>query len=103
MDDANIKKARTMAQRGVAALDGCRETGNWPLLFSGIDFSTDAGTPAGLIAPNSRLEEALGILGITHQDAHNWLFVRRGDIPAPVATDVWRTIAAERMLEGART
>ena len=103
MDDALSEKARTMALKGAAILDRCASVGNWPTLIAGVDFSTDAGTPAYLISPVSRIEEALGILDITHQDAHDALLVRRGDIPADVANEVWRTIAGEYQLEGSRT
>ncbi len=103
MDDALNEKARAMALKGAAILDGCTATGNWPALMSGVDFSSDTGTPVYLISPNSRIDEALGTLAITHQQAHDALLVRRGDIPADVANKVWRVIAGEYQLEGSRT
>jgi len=103
MDDALTKKARTMADRGTAILEACAELGNWPQVLAGTDFTSDDMTPLALLSPNSRVEEGLGMMGITYQEAHDSLLVRRGDIPDALATEIWRTIAGEHQLAGART
>jgi hypothetical protein len=102
MDDLK-DKARTMALRGAQILDACLESGNWPATLREVDFTRDEGTPLALISPNSRITEGLEIVGITYHAAHENGLMRRGDFPPGLMNAVWRTIAAEREIEGART
>lgn len=101
--DEMSDKARAMALKGAAILDGCQDTGNWPAMMTKVDFRAEESTPAALIAPNSRIDEALGMLGITYQVAHDSLLVRRGDIPPDIAAQAWKIVAGEYQISSART